>query len=463
MKKLQLGRRTLLRGMLAGSAVAVGLPLMEAMLNGNGDAMADGAGLDTNFMTWFWGNGAYLPTFEPTTVGADWQLSESLAPLAPVKDYVNLVTGLQNRCRNIITHHEGMCIFSGYDVQPFSGPKPFTSHMGGPTIDQVIADIVGGDTPTRSIQIGVDRKLSTNDGGTTLAALSHRGINQPEYPEHNPVTVWTLLFGNYSPKDNTALRTSLVSAVRSDVKRLQGKLGSVDRQILESHLDGLDALEKKIATTPPVCEPPMTPSETNPDIANQHITSTCNVMDELIAVAFKCGVTRVASNLFHYGASHLHYHMIGQQGWEHHNNNSHANGAGWQQRYTEVVTFCMERLSHLAQLLRNEQEVNGDNLLDSTIIYASSDCSNGWSHTIARQPVVLIGHGRNALKYPGIHYQGHPPENNDTGNPTASGNTSDVLLTVLQGFDAKATQIGDLSGDNAPGSSTPLEAIRGSA
>ncbi len=57
MKKFRLSRRSVLRGLLGGSAVSVGLPLLECMLNANGDALADGNGLDCNFVTWFWGNG----------------------------------------------------------------------------------------------------------------------------------------------------------------------------------------------------------------------------------------------------------------------------------------------------------------------------------------------------------------------------------------------------------------------
>ena len=40
-----LNRRTVLRGMLGGTAITVGLPLLDCFLNSNGEAMADGAPL----------------------------------------------------------------------------------------------------------------------------------------------------------------------------------------------------------------------------------------------------------------------------------------------------------------------------------------------------------------------------------------------------------------------------------
>jgi Protein of unknown function (DUF1552) len=466
MKKHMLHRRTLLRGILGGSSVAVGLPLLEAMLDNNGEALADGSALPCRFVSFFWGNGVYLPTFEPSATGANFPLSESLAAFAGVlQPYLTVCSGLQNRCRNIITHHEGMCGFSGFDIEPFNGPKAFNSHMGGPTIDQLVANVVADDTPVRAIHVGADRKLSNADGGTTLAALSHAGNNQPQYPEHSPQKVWLQLFGGGgSGVDDSEIRLGIVGAIKEDLGRLRTRIGQQDKEILDRHLDGINELEKKIDAAPPTCMLPSEPTETNPDIPDQPLDTVTDIMDELIAMAFKCDVTRVATNLFHYGASHFHFHMLGQQAYEHHNSNSHQGPGNWQQRYTDVVAFIMARIAHLAQTLYDEQDPNGDRLLDSTVIYASSDCGPGWSHSIKRQPIVLVGHARNKLVFPGIHYEATPNTSPTSGNPPATGNMSDVLLTVLQAYDASATQVGDLTGGGVPpGSVTPLEAIRGSA
>ena len=46
-----LTRRRMLRGMMAGSAVSVGLPLLDIFLNGNGNAMADGSAMPIRFGT----------------------------------------------------------------------------------------------------------------------------------------------------------------------------------------------------------------------------------------------------------------------------------------------------------------------------------------------------------------------------------------------------------------------------
>ena len=51
LRNWKLGRRRMLRGLFGGAAVAVGLPPLEAMLNGNGDAYAGGAALPKRFIS----------------------------------------------------------------------------------------------------------------------------------------------------------------------------------------------------------------------------------------------------------------------------------------------------------------------------------------------------------------------------------------------------------------------------
>jgi hypothetical protein len=121
-------------------------------------------------------------------------------------------------------------------------------------------------------------------------------------------------------------------------------------------------------------------------------------------------------------------------------------------------------------------EPDGTTLLDSTILYASSD--HGWFHQLNRQPVLLVGHGRGHLKFPGIHFQAVAgnPTLTDPGGALPAGslnlfaqpaarNTSDVLLTCLRAFDPNAASVGEFgpspdpfADPNAdpPGSTTPL-------
>jgi hypothetical protein len=441
--KFKLNRRRMLRGMLGGSAVAVGLPVLEAMLNSNGTAFAGGADLPKRFISFSFGNGVQLANWEPAITGEQWQLSPQLQPFAPVKEYLTVCTGLHNtQTSPAITHHEGMAVFSGYNYTP-SNAGGFASNWGGPTIDQVIADIIMAQDPTpiRSMQVGTTKFDSPADNGTTAKAISVRG--EPGnltvlYPEYSPAAVWNNLFGEFSaPKDDREVRLGVLGAVKDDIDELKVQLGTVDRQRLDAHLDNVAELEVKISAAAPLCEIPAAFTEQNLAAnGSENLTLINQLMADLMAYAFTCDVTRVASNLFCSIASESVFSDVPQSASTHHVH-SHSNDAG----YDANITFIMGCISALMQTLQATPDVSGGNLLDSTLIFASSELSQGWSHSWQRQPILIGGHGRGYMRNPGTHYQAVAPNFPGDDN-TSAGNTTDVLLTLARCFDPAHPSIG---------------------
>ena len=458
LRKLKLSRRTMLRGLAGGAAVSVALPPLEAMLNANGTAYANGDALPLRFISFFWGNGVILDRFEPSVTGPGWELTEELAPFAAVKDYVSVLTGLENHCSQQITHHEGLTAFSGYSFAPAPG-SGFSTNFAGPTIDQLIADAIAArvTTPIRSMQVQCSKGFSPADNGTTATTISVRGEPgslTPLYAQANPASVWQSIFGEFVPQpDDSALRLSILDAVRTDADRLRGKLGTRDNQRLDAHFQGLSELEQKIMAMPPTCELPAQPTHTNTEsVNNEQLVLTNQIMAQLIAYAFVCDITRVASNLFLplAGEAVLSESEGGGAGTTHHVL-SHQGG----EDYHRGIVFIMERFAEMISILGSTPDFDGSNLLDSTIIYGSSDCSIGWSHSIRRQPIILAGTGRGYLVHPGIHYQAVPESDPNDGGAATAGNMSDVLLSLLRAFDPAAPSVGG----GAPMSNTPLTEI----
>ena len=60
-----LSRRQMLRGALLGAPIAIGLPRLEAMLDGNGTAYAGGKPLPRRFGVWAFANGVHLDRWVP--------------------------------------------------------------------------------------------------------------------------------------------------------------------------------------------------------------------------------------------------------------------------------------------------------------------------------------------------------------------------------------------------------------
>jgi hypothetical protein len=440
MKSKYLNRRTLLKGMLGGVGVALALPTLEAMLNSHGEALADGSKIPLRFMTYFFGNGFILSKFVPSTTGVGWELTEQLAPLKNVKEYCSVMTNFDNRCEQIITHHEGMTIFNGYSMVNVQG---LSSKAGGPTVDQVISSKLGNVTAIPSVHVGVSRRLSIQDGGTTMHNLSHKSTNEPQPPAFNPQQVWNSLFNAFTPPEDPAgpLRISVLDAVRDNTAALKKRLGAKDNERLDAHLTGLSELETKIKALPPLCMKPGMPAEDNPEVAGpEHFISTAEAMSDLLAYAFACDVTRVASCLLVGGAAETVFSDL-KENTSHHNNTHNYPGASAD--INAGVIYQMQRFAYLLEKLKATPDGVNGNVLDNTIVYMSSDCAEGWSHTIQGQPVIVAGGGGGYLKHPGIHVNG------------GGGNPSDILLACVQAFDPLHASIGA----GKPMSTTPLKAI----
>lgn len=467
MSRFSLPRRTLLKGSLGVGTAVVGLPLLEAMLNENGTALAGGASLPMQFVVWFMGNGYRLEHLEPATTGAGFALTPELQPFSNVGEYVSIVTGLQNWCYAQVTHHEGMTAFNGYHPAQLQG---LFSKAGGPTLDQVIADHIEATSPTpvRSIQAGVSKRTSIMDSGTTMHSLSHRSTNEALFPVFNPKQVFQTLFGEFVPKpDDSSLRLSVLAAVREDIKKLQGKLGAGDKQRLEAHLDGVAQLEEKLQTVPPTCMIPMQPTEENVDVnGDEPITNVNKVMSDLLVYAFKCDITRVASLFFIGGAAETTYSELGQNVGHHYNTHDGSNSTQQNQVHPGVV-YAHQKLAYLLEQMKATVDPMGQNLLDTGLVMSSSDCSIGLSHSVSRQPYLLFGKLRERMKA-GYHHQVAGPWNGNTSNPNAGGNTSDVLFTILKAFNKDAASVGDMTPRAMQGwwygtGAAPAQAVSGSS
>ena len=196
MAKSKITRRTVLRGMLGGTAVSFGLPPLEAMFDANGTAYAQGAPLPKRLGIFFFGDGVKHDRWNPTETGPGWTPSIELAPLMPVKDYISIITGMAIKTGPSQGHHLGATgILSGAPLvsQPPNG-APFRSTFAQPSFDQIAADSIGLTTKLKSLEIGVSQRVNGNEG-TSLKYLSHRGPDLYNPPEYDPGLVFDRLFG----------------------------------------------------------------------------------------------------------------------------------------------------------------------------------------------------------------------------------------------------------------------------
>lgn len=443
MRIFPMHRRTILRGLLRGTAVACGLPTLEAMLNGNGTAYAQpgaaGAALPQRLGIFFFGNGVRLKLWTPTATGAAWALSPALEPLAAVKDYVNVVSGMDPKIPSSQGHHTGeVGILSGHPLlsQP-KGGAPFRSTFTAPSIDQVVAAETGKLTRFKSLEVGISRRVNTREG-TTLQYISHNGPDSANPPVYEPAAVFNRLFGgDFKPptaamagapagdgalEKAARLRRSVLDAVAKDIEGLKVRVGAGDKRRLDQHFEHVRTIERRLQTGGAVggvsagCAVPSMPGAFADTAQGEPLEPVMTAMSDLIALALACDQTRSFSVMFSGSTASTVFWQAGVTRGHHQLSHDEA---GDQPQIQATTVFTMKMFAVLLAKLKGTPEGPG-NLLDNCAILASSDCAEGKSHSNKDYPILVAGRGGGRLKHPGIHHRA-PGEN-----------TNQVLLTLLR-------------------------------
>lgn len=408
-------RRTMLRGLLGAGTVAVGLPLLEAMLDTHGEALADGSPLPLRFGVWFWGNGTYPGAWAPPTQGPNWEAAGLLAGLAPVKDYVSVVSG--GTLPVLKTHNphvEGAVgILAGGNPllhESFNGQSNDWDFLTvpSPSVDQLAVDHLAGASPFRTLTLAVTPVHTSDAGsnnapGTAISYISHPAPYVFNPPIMDPSELFAQLFGVIKPGEiepAALARARVLDIVRDDAAALRTRLGKNDRNRLDLHLEGIHELQNRLTAMVmggESCVMPVDPG--NP--ASERLRA--RAMAELVAMAFACDLSRVVSLEFSSPASHVDYPDIGITGaglgtsfheYEHQK--------GYDQNVLTGLQYFVELFGEFVAALRAIPEAGG-NLLDRCCILGTSDVAGGWDHAMNDFPLLIAGRAGGTLAYPGVH------------------------------------------------------------
>jgi hypothetical protein len=395
-----LSRRTLLRGLLGGTAVAVGLPPLEAFFNTNGTALACGGPIPKRFGVFYWGNGVVPDFWVPKTTGVDYEMSEELAPLAAWRAKIAVLTGLEVKVPNSVPHGSG--------VAGLLSCRPIlSSNLGdtfaGPSIDQIIAAEIGKDTLFPSIQTSASGGLGQ----------SFNGPNSRNPAESDPYALYERLFGaSFRPPGSEAtvdpkigLRRSVLDAVMQDASTLSSRVSANDRVRIEQHLDGIRQLETRLAkleADPPnleACLKPEPPTGDYGDIDGRvQISARSRIICDMLAMALACDQTRVfghyltepvSNNLFP-GATDGHHNLTHDEPTP-------------QPQVHAITLQCVEELAYLVGALDAIPEAD-ETLLDHAIVIGCTEVSLGRLHSLSDIPLVVAGSGCGSLNT-GMHYR----------------------------------------------------------
>lgn len=418
MTKRSLSRRAVLRGMIGTSAVAVGLPTLEAMLGPHGEALAGGLPLPDRFGVWFWGNGVRPDRWHPPgSSSSGWTPSDELQPLSDLIPYVSVVSGCEIKTATH-PHHSGMTgIMTGEHYHQLGTTRDtIVSTFARQSVDQDAADVIGAQTAFRSLELGVTAFRGT-DEGSTFQHLSHNGPNNPNPSEYSPSALYQRLFALPPEPTLDLARQSVLDLVSDQTTALRSRLGIKDQLRLDQHLDSIRTLEQRIAAAPSTCEPGAQPADV-PDIYGlEQIEDKNAVMTDLLVLALQCDLTRVFTVQFSTCGSGVIFWQVGATDGMHATCHFEASP---QPTVHDATVLTMEQLAHFLRALRDTPEGSGD-LLSHSSILCTSELSDGQLHLNTDFPVLVAGLGNGRLRG-GVHYRSQ-----------SNRNASDAVLTALQG------------------------------
>jgi hypothetical protein len=390
-----LDRRTLLRG----SAVALALPWLEAMLP---RARAERTAQDVPARLFY----AYAPNgmrMDAWFPAAGFEPQRLLAPLLPAREELLVFRGLaQDAAR---AYQDGPGDHARATAAFLTGIHPLKSDgqvLVGVSADQLAARAVGERTRLRSLQLGCDGSATSGncDSGYACAYTSHMSWSGPRTPsgkEHDPRAVFERLFLDEGDpafaetrEQRARRRKSVLDFVREDARALGKQLGAEDRRKLEEYESGVRELERRIerllagsdgAKASGLPERPAGVPEDFPE----HV----RVMYELAAHALISDTTRVASFLVVNEGSGRSYPFAGVPE-SHHDMSHHGGDATKLAQWEKICLFHTTQFAAFVEKLRTASE-GETTVLARTLAVFGSGISDGNRHNHDDLPVLLVG------------------------------------------------------------------------
>ncbi len=359
LKTRTLSRRTMLRGV----GTTLGLPLLEAMQPLR--AAATAPPLRSVFV--FVPGGVNVDAWVPPSDGSNYEPSPTLRALAPVREHVLVLSGLNARDGEVGANGHPLGTAPWLSSAPIND-KDRGGYCTDVSVDQLIAAAVGGGTRLPSLELGCD----SDSRNMHESNISWRGPASPLGKEFNPRDVY---------------------------RRLARQLGGIDREKLDEYLESVRSIERRIefASQHQLKNPPRIQlPESIPANYLDHVHLLC----DLLVLALQTDTTRVSTFMFNNEPGRRSWNEIGIR--ENHHTLAHLDPRSNEgrerlaklqkidQAYVEIFVRLLQKLAAVPE--------GGKSLLDHCQILYGSGLAWGRLHNRQNLPVLLAGGAGGAAK-----------------------------------------------------------------
>lgn len=418
-----LPRRTFLRG----AGMALGLPLLDAMIPALTAERLTAAAPVRRLGFIYFPLGVDQDRWKPTGEGADYQFSEALAPLARHRQKFIVMTGLSSDPdRSKPGFHDRAMASFMTGCEPTKGKV----HVGI-SVDQVAAKTLGGETQFASLE------LATEDTGNLPGPVFKSATNPLPF-EKNPRLVFERLFGEGGRIDPAAAKQrdsadrSSLDGVAGRIAELKARLGNDDRRKLDEYIESIRDVERRIDVAmkkPPVDLPETKRPPGIPDAWPDRV----RLMFDLQTLALQADLTRVWTFLYGREATSMNFpHLditMGHHEISHHNFERYKLDAlaKINVNQNELFAYFLDKLDALKE--------GNSTLLDHSLIMYGSNLSVPTSHSQRDLPILLAGGA--AGRVAGGRYIAYPGDTTPLTN---------LYLTMLDKVGVPTEKLGDSTG-----------------
>lgn len=364
--------------------------------------------------------------------GTDYQLTETLSPLAPYRDDMSIVGGLSHpKSRHLLGHLAGDTWLTGGDLRG-------SQYKNSISADQIVAHHLQKHTRYPFLALSTDGGIGYK---SRVSTLSFDSTGKPIPTEHRHREIFERYFAPGGGTPTNSRRKTLqqglkiVDLLMEDSKRLYRHLGSHDQHKMDEYMTSLNSVEEQVKRSEQWLDIPMKPFNSD------HLELNTNALVDpetylrttfdLMVLAYKTDMTRVITYMmgredgmgFNENFPKLALGLkLGHHGISHDLSDGHWEDWG---RYDQ---WLAKQFSYFLGEMQREQDEYGS-LLDNTMILYGSACST--THDAVNYPLVLAG-GKNM----GIQHGAYTHFEDDLP-------MSNLLLSMLQKMDVEAEMFSD--------------------
>ena len=369
-------------------------------------------------------NGVIPNHFWPDEEGEKFELKRILETLAPYKDQLLTLRGIDNRIKGDGDGHmRGIgCLLTGVELFPGDVQGGSDTPAGwsmGISIDQHLKNKLQADAATRTRFGSLEFGVMVPDRADTWTRWSYAGPNQPVAPISDPYQMFNKLYGNIQ---NRVMLASVLDDLSADFKKIEKMVSSEDRKILQQHVDLVRSVEleleselQKAKDQRPADETPESTDHAVPKLPpnvqeqNDNMPLISRMQTDLMVNSLMSDFTRVASMQITNSVGNPRMRWLDIDEGHHTISHEPDSNEGAYEQLIKINTWYSEQVAYMAKKLKETPEPGGDgSMLDHTTIIWTNELGKGNSHTRNSIPFVMVGGGLGFKTGRSLNYSNQP-------------------------------------------------------